>query len=73
MVGGHVYTYTLEVERLFIVFFFSEKTIILVGICNQQFQGTIILMVFDLQGIYIYAYAYFIDIILGLPKPCKGG
>ena len=29
---------------------FSEKTIILVGIYNQQFQGTIILMVFDLQG-----------------------
>ena len=32
---------------------FSVKTIILVGIYNQQFQGTIILMVFDLQGIYI--------------------
>ena len=32
--------------------FFSEKTIILVGIYNQQFQGTIILMVFDLQGIH---------------------
>ena len=29
-----------------------EKTIILVGIYNQQFQGTIFLMVFDLQGIY---------------------
>ena len=29
---------------------FSEKTIILVGIYNQQFQETIILMVFDLQG-----------------------
>ena len=28
----------------------SDKTIILVGICNQQFQGTIISMVFDLQG-----------------------
>ena len=25
---------------------------VLVGIYNQQFQGTIILMVFDLQGIY---------------------
>ena len=31
----------------------SEKAIILVGISNQQFQGTIFLMVFDLQGIYI--------------------
>ncbi len=31
---------------------FSEKTIVLVGIYNQQFQGTIILMVFDLQGVY---------------------
>ena len=29
---------------------FSVKTIILVGIYNQQFQGTIILMVFDFQG-----------------------
>ena len=28
----------------------SDKTIILVEIYNQQFQGTIILMVFDLQG-----------------------
>ena len=28
-----------------------EKTIILVGIYNQQFQGTIFLMVFDFQGI----------------------
>ena len=32
--------------------FFSEKTIILVGIYNQQFQGTIVLMVFDLQGLF---------------------
>ena len=31
----------------------SEKTIILVGIYNQQFQGTIILMVFDLQVYFI--------------------
>ena len=29
-----------------------EKLIILVGIYNQQFQGTIFLMVFDFQGIY---------------------
>ena len=31
---------------------FSVKTIVLVGIYNQQFQGTIILMVFDFQGQY---------------------
>jgi len=30
--------------------FVSPKTIVLVGIYNQQFQGTIILMVFDFQG-----------------------
>ena len=29
---------------------FSPKTIVLVGIYNQQFQGTIILMVLDFQG-----------------------
>ena len=35
----------------------TEKTIILVVICNQQFRGAILLMVFDLQGLvdlYIY-------------------
>ena len=32
----------------------SVKTIVLVGIYNQQFQGTIILMVFDFQGICIF-------------------
>ena len=31
---------------------FSVKTIVFVGIYNQQFQGTIILMVFDFQGIH---------------------
>ena len=31
---------------------FPRKTLILVGIYNQQFQGTIILMVFDFQGIH---------------------
>ncbi len=31
---------------------FSVKTIVLVGIYNQQFQGTIILMVFDFQGLW---------------------
>ena len=29
---------------------FWTKNIILVGIYNQQFQGTIFLMVFDFQG-----------------------
>ena len=33
---------------------FSVKTIVLVGIYNQQFKGTILFMVFDFQGIYIY-------------------
>ena len=32
---------------------FSVKTIVLVGIYNQQFKGTILFMVFDFQGIYI--------------------
>ncbi len=35
---------------------FPKKNIILVGIYNQQFQGTIILMAFDFQGLYIYIY-----------------
>ncbi len=30
---------------------FSVKTIVLVGIYNQQFKGTILFMVFDFQGI----------------------
>ncbi len=30
-----------------------EKTIVLVEIYNQQFRGTIVLMVFDFQGIEI--------------------
>ena len=29
---------------------FSVKTIVLVGIYNQQFKGTILFMVFDFQG-----------------------
>ena len=32
------------------VFLFSQKNSILVGVYNQQFQGTIFLMVFHLQG-----------------------
>ena len=37
---------------------FSVKTIVLVGIYNQQFQGTIILMVFDFQGIDMVYWGY---------------
>ena len=32
---------------------FSVKTIVLVGIYNQQFKGTILFMVFDFQGLFI--------------------
>ena len=32
---------------------FSVKTIVLVGIYNQQFKGTILFMVFDFQGLGI--------------------
>ena len=49
----YIYTYPGSPVRPLNKWPKSEKTIILVGICNQQFQGTIILMVFDLQGIYI--------------------
>ena len=38
------------IPMVIIVMVFPKKTIILVEVCNQQFQGTIILMVFDLQG-----------------------
>ena len=31
---------------------FSVKTIVLVRVYNQQFQGTILLMAFDFQGLY---------------------
>ena len=40
----------LEVEADYVLHGFSAKTIILLGIQNQQFQGTLILMVFDCQG-----------------------
>ena len=43
-------TYTLEVQRLFFMYGFSVKTIVLVRVYNQQFQGTILLMAFDFQG-----------------------
>ena len=35
---------------------FPVKTIVLVGIYNQQFKGTILFMVLDFQGIYIYTF-----------------
>ena len=34
--------------------FFRKDYCFLVGIYNQQFKGTILFMVFDFQGIYIY-------------------
>ena len=40
-------------SRLFFEWF-SVKTIVLVGIYNQQFKGTILFLVLDFQGIYIY-------------------
>ncbi len=42
-------TYSLEVQRLFLNGF-SVKTIVLVGIYNQQFKGTILFMVLDFEG-----------------------
>ena len=52
----NIYIYTLEIQRPLIQFndIFGKKNIAFVGIYNQQLQGTIILMVFDLQGLYIY-------------------
>ena len=41
---------TLEVEVDYFLNGFSLKTIVLVGIYNQQFKGTILFMVFDFQG-----------------------
>ncbi len=38
---------------------------------HQQFQGTIILMVFDLQGIYIYTYMLYIYIISKYHPKCS--
>ena len=35
-----------------------KDLLVLLVIYNQQFQGTIILMVFDLQGMYIYFFLY---------------
>jgi len=45
-------TFSLDVDFDYLLNSFSVKSIILVGIENQQFQGTIISMVFDLQCIF---------------------
>ena len=42
---------TLEVQADYFLNGFSVKTIVLVGIYNQQFKGTILFMVFDFQGL----------------------
>ena len=49
---------SLEVDFDYLLNGFSVKTIVLVGIYNQQFKGTILFMVFDFQGVcvvFIYA------------------
>ena len=44
----------MEVEGCYLLnVFFSIKTIVLVMVYNQEFQGTILFMVFDLQGRYM--------------------
>ena len=49
--------FTQEVQGLF-----SAQTIVLTVIYNQQFQGTILLLAFDFQGIYIYISIYILKI-----------
>ena len=49
--GAFGYTFTLEVQVDYFLNVFSVKTIVLVGIYNQQFKGTIFFMVFDFQGL----------------------
>ena len=49
--NGLFTTYTLEVQADYFLNGFSVKTIVLVGIYNQQFKGTILFMVLDFQGI----------------------
>ena len=44
-------SYSLEVQADYFLNGFSVKTIVLEGIYNQQFKGTILFMVFDFQGI----------------------
>lgn len=42
--------HTPEVKADNILICFSAKTMVSVGVCNRQFQGTILLMVFDFEG-----------------------
>ncbi len=46
-----VLIYSLEVQRLFLECFFRKHGMALVRASNQEFQVTILLMVFDFQGI----------------------
>ena len=45
---------SLEVHVDYFLNGFSVKTIVLVGIYNQQFKGTILFMVFDFQSVHFY-------------------
>ena len=49
----YIYIYIPWKSKDYFLNGFSVKTIVLVGIYNQQFKGTILFMVFDFQGIYI--------------------
>ena len=54
-VCAYIYIYIPWKSKDYFLNGFSVKTIVLVGIYNQQFKGTILFMVFDFQGIYIYS------------------
>ena len=45
-------------SRLFFEWFFRKDDIVLVGIYNQQFKGTILFMVLDFQGIIYYSFCW---------------
>ena len=53
MKNEYIYIYIPWKSKDYFLNVFSVKTIVLVGIYNQQFKGTILFMVFDFQGIYI--------------------
>ena len=59
----YIYIYALEVQADYFLNGFSVKTIVLVGIYNQQFKGTILFMVFDFQGVYIYMHIHTIGLV----------
>ena len=46
---------------------FHKRPLFFVGIYNQQFQGTIILMVFDFQGLVLQSYPVFGSVFLKAP------